>query len=78
MNCFIDLCDCDNRYGCCNDHSYLFWCWGFPASVITIPIWCPIAGAYILYDYCAAYYVNAKEFSDKKRNNYKVIDDTAK
>ena len=78
MDCAIDLCHCDNPHGFCNSNSCLFYTWLMPLAFITCPIWFPIVGTGIIctacVERCLSQYQDAKEWSDKHRNKYEVVE----
>jgi len=70
MNCLIDLCNSQNPHGCCNPDSCLFIIWSAPALLITCPIW----SVYLIGRDSLNFCFDAKDWSDKNRNNYEVIE----
>jgi hypothetical protein len=73
MDCLIDLCNSKNPHGCCNTDSCLFIIWSVPLAVITFPIWEPIMCTAGVCNGCIECCSNAKDWSDKNRNNYEVV-----
>lgn len=67
MNCCLNLCNCENPHGCCHTDSGLFMSWAIPLSIITMPIWAPVALCVVCYGCVKETINNNIEWSDNHR-----------
>ncbi|HSW76803.1 MAG TPA: hypothetical protein VLG50_07145 [Candidatus Saccharimonadales bacterium] len=70
LYCCVDLCDKENKYGCCHQDSCLFNCWFGPFVLLSCPIWGSIFVGDLVSDSISKNVNGCCEFSRNKRSDY--------